>query len=119
MIGNTIKYCLILENNSSKEFHVFSGLNDNSENHLYHKFFVDLSGCTEGEHTYALFRNERDDVVYEFKTPLLDTILHTGDGDVVLSDLNPSTGLMRIGDKVENTNIYDDNKEHTIYYYDN
>lgn len=112
------KFDLVLQNNASKEFFTFTGLTSTSSNHLYYKFEVDIDAA-DGEYTYALFRNERDDVEYEFKTPLLDTILHTGDGDVLLSDLNPSTGLMRIGDKVENTNIYDDNKAHTIYYYDN
>ena len=56
---------------------------------------------------------------YEFKTPLLDTILHYGDDEsIVLRLLQPDTGLLRIGTTIEpeNTYIPDENNDTTFYY---
>ena len=112
------KYDIILQNNASKQNFLFTGLTDASESHLYHKFEVDID-AQEGEYTYAVVYNERDDVQYEFKTPLLDTILHYGeDESIVLRLLQPNTGLLRIGDKVEPANIYDNNSDKPIIFYE-
>lgn len=113
------KYDLILLNSASREFFLFSGLTDTSETHLYHKF-EDLNlDVPDGEYTYCLLRNERDDVVYDFKTPLGDTIIHADDQEIVLKDLQAPTGLLRVGSEIKPTNTYDNNKEKTIFYYDN
>lgn len=111
------KFDVILQNNASKEFLLLSGLTDTSTTHLYHRFEVDIDAA-DGEYTYATVYNTRDDVEYEFKTPLLDTVLHTEDGDVVLRDLQPSTGLLRIGSHIEPVNIYQKDNNNTIFYYD-
>lgn len=122
IIGNI--YDLLIQNNASKESFVFSGLTDESESHLYHKFDLDIS-APEGEYTYAVLKNSRDDVSYELMVPLLDTIVNTAEDSVVLSDLQPSTGLLRIGSDVGTVNIYDNtvesgttNNNDTIFYYD-
>lgn len=111
------KFDVILQNNASKEFILLSGLTDTSTSHLYHRFEVDIDAA-EGEYTYAVQYNTRDDVEYEFKTPILDTVLHTEDGDVVLRDLQPSTGLLRIGSNIEPVNIYQKDNNDTIFYYE-
>lgn len=114
------KYDLLLQNNASKEHFIYSGLTDISTNHLYHQFDVELD-VPDGEYTYVVTVNNRDDVVYELKTPLLSTILHTNDGDVILRDLQPGTGLLQIGDgKPVYDNVYDESEDtKTIFYYDN
>ena len=117
MTGNTAKYDLILMGNASRQFFLLSGLTDTSTTHLYHRFLVEID-AEEGEYTYAVVRNERNDVEYEFKTPLLDTIIHTQDGDVVIRDLQPSTGLMRIGNEIAPVNMYQKDNKNTIFYYD-
>lgn len=117
MSGNTEIYDLILQNNASKEFFLYSGLTDTSTSHLYHKFDVDLD-VPSGEYTYAVIKNTRDDVEYDFKTPILDTIVKADDQEVQLSYLQPCTGLLRVGEEVKQENIYDDNKKQTIYYYE-
>lgn len=117
MTGNTAKYDLILMGNASRQFFLLSGLTDTSTTHLYHRFVVDIDEL-DGEYTYAVVRNERDDVEYEFKTPVLDTILHTQDGDVLLRDLQPSTGLLRIGKDIQPVNKYQKDNNNTIFYYD-
>ena len=115
----TNKYDLLLQNNASKQHFVFSGLTDLSLNHLYHQFEVDIE-VPDGEYTYASFINNRDDVEYELKTPLLDTILHTEEGDVVLRDIQPGTGLLQMGATTDQVNVYDESEDkNTIFYYDN
>ena len=114
------KYDLLLQNNASKEHFIYSGLTDNSTNHLYFQFDVELN-VPDGEYTYVLLKNNRDDVVYELKTPVLSTILHTEEGDVVLRDLQPGTGLLQVGEgKPVYDNVYDETEDtNTIFYYDN
>lgn len=90
------RFDLIIQNNASRQAYVFPGLEDLSDNHLYHKFNAEIE-AEEGEYTYVLIINDRDDVTYDIRVPLLDTILHTEDGDVVIRDLQPATGLLRIG----------------------
>ena len=115
------KYDLLLQNNASKEFFIYSGLTDTGDNHLYYKFNIDLSTLKSAEYTYVVLINNRDDVQYDLNTPILDTILHTGEGDVLLRDLQPSTGLLQIGDGAPvYENVYDDTQDNNlIFYYDN
>lgn len=111
-------YDLLLQNNASKEFFRFSGLTDSSTNHLYYEFELEWD-VPDGEYTYAVYLNTRDDVEIEYKHPLLSSILHTEDGDVVLRDLQPVTGLLRVG-KPSQINEYDGgNETNTVFYYDN
>lgn len=119
MSENKRKFDLLLLNNASREFFLFSGLLDSSENHLYHRFTdLDLD-VPDGEYTYYLLRNERDDVEYDFKTPLGDTIIHADDQEIVLKYLQAPTGLLRVGETIKSANTYDNNKKNTIFYYDN
>lgn len=110
---------LLLQNNASKEFFVYSGLTDTSENHLYYKFNIDLSSLKSAEYTYAVLTNNRDDVEYDLNIPLLMTVIHTGEGDVLLRDLQPDTGLLQIGDGKAVLEYDTDRDNDTIFYYDN
>lgn len=121
-----LKYDVILQNNATKETILYTGLEDSSENHLYHIFDLNLD-LPEGEYTYAALLNMRDDVSYAFKVPLIDSLVHTEDGDTILKYLQPLTGLIRIGDDVVTANIYDDiapesggtnNNNNEIFYYE-
>lgn len=115
---NQPKYTLLLQNNASKEFFTFSGLTNETDSHLFYRFELDLE-LPEGEYTYVVFPCERTDVEYEFKNPLIDTVAHTEDGDVVLRDIQPVTGLLRVGETIVQTNIYDDKENNNVFYYDN
>lgn len=112
------KYDIIIQNNASKQTFLLTGNTDTSESHLYHRFEVEID-APEGEYVYVCVRNDRDDVEYEFKTPLLETIVHVGEDEILLRDLQPSTGLLRVGNEIKEANTYDNNKEKTIFYYDN
>lgn len=122
MAENINKMDLILQNNASKEFFIYSGLTNISTNPLYTEFDIELD-VPEGEYTYATTINNRTDVSYELKTPLLKSILHTEDGDALLADLHPQTGLLQIGEYGKPINIYeeetpDNNNENNIWFYD-
>lgn len=117
------KYDLLLLNSASGEFFLFSGLLDSSDTHLYHRFEDVELDVPDGEYTYALLRNERDDVEYTFKTPLLETELKIGEESAILRDFQPSTGLLRVGAVWEPINIYspvteENNNDTTIFYYE-
>jgi hypothetical protein len=118
---NEKKYDLILVNNASKQFYLYTGLTDSGDSHLYHKFDIDID-APDGEYTFVVVYNTRTDVTYNFKVPVLDTIVHVGDEEIVLRDLQPSTGLLRIGENVDPENVYDETSEKnnptTFYYYD-
>ena len=68
-----------------------------------------------GEYSYAVIFNGRDDVEYEFKNVLLDSVVKTDDGNVLLRDLKPIVGLLRIG-KVKELNEYKGNTTNNYYY---
>lgn len=111
---------LILQNNASKKIYLYKGLENDSENNLYIRFsnFEFVNGEPDGEYTYYLIFNGRNDVVYEFKDTPINTILHTGDGDVKLGDLQPKTGLLRIG-KIAENKAYRNNKADNEFIYRN
>ena len=108
-------YDIIMQNNASREFSILQDLDDKSETPLYFRFEDVVLDVPDGEYTYALVPNDRDDVTYDPKTPILDTIVHTNEGDVVLRFIKPYTGLLRVGN-VEEMNIYDEG--HMEYPYD-
>lgn len=121
-----LKFDIILQNNASKEVFLIKKQENSSEVVDYLLFKdVDLpAGMKPGEYTYAVIYNGREDVYYNFKNDLLETILTTQDGDVKLDKLNPLLGLLTIkgeGSKLmfyeqrEETEYYSQNL--TIYYY--
>ena len=108
---------ILLQNNASREFTILTGLTNTSTTDLYLQFEGIELDVPEGEYTYAVLCNSRYDVQYEAKTPILDTIVHTNDGDVILKDLCPLTGLMRVGTPTVEA-VYD-NSDNNTFYYDN
>lgn len=120
---NTPKYDVILQNNASKEFFLLTELEDKSNNHLYAEFDqVDID-APEGEYTYVMLGHV-EGADFELKTPVLSTILHYETKDVVLKDLHPAIGLLRIG-HITPENTYDTAysggtapADDTIFYYE-
>lgn len=111
-----MEYTLILKNNATSKYEVVDDLENVSVTELYLQFEDVVLDLPDGEYTYAAFVNERDDLTYDFKEDLLSTIITTGeDESIELRDLNPFTGLLRIGD-VKLDLIYDDNNKKEYYY---
>lgn len=109
-------YDLILQNSASKKEYLISGLTD-SGNRLAYVFedFQMPADAPEGEYYGALIYNGRDDVSYNFKDVLLDTILDTEEGSVMLRDLRPEIFLMRYGTFNPDFLSRDGDKEYLYY----
>lgn len=109
---------ILIQNNASKEIFILKQLENVSDSNLYLQFEdVDLPAAVKGgEYTYAVIFNDREDVEYETKSLLLKTVLHTDEGDFILGDLKPITGLLRVGE-IETINQYKKDENKPIYYY--
>lgn len=107
---------LIIQNNASKEVFLISGLTDYSDTSLSYLFknFSMPAAAQDGEYTCVLFRNGREDVVYEFKNDILDSIAHTDEGDIEFKYLRPEVFLMKYG---VNEGAYSYKKSEKIYAY--
>lgn len=99
-------YDIIMQNNASKEFFLLQRLEDAAPTELYLQFNEVELNVPDGEYTYACFVNDREDVRYDYKTPILDTLVHTDEETIVLKNLQPYTGLLRVG-IIGETNLYD------------
>ena len=120
MAENEKIYDIIILNNASKETFLYQGVEDVSDSYLYHEFDIELD-VPEGEYTYVVLKNTRDDVEYDFKTPILDSLVLVDDEKYLLRDFQPGTGLLRIGENIDPVNIYDkesENNNQQIFYYD-
>ena len=106
-------YTLLLKNNSSNAYFHFDKLADYG-NDLFYEINLTITGLPSGEYSYCLFYNERDDVEYDFKNDMLQTLLKTGDGNIRLELLRPETGVLKIEGTTANF-IYRQNKHNFIY----
>lgn len=120
-----MKYRLILQSNASKEFFIFSGLTDSVNNHLYHRFDDLELEIPEGEYTYILVPDQ-EDVEHILRTPLIDSSFIKDGVEKRFSEINPPTGLLRVGDIVPNAifeeqPIFEEQEEENnnkIFYYE-
>lgn len=116
-----MNFDLILLNNASKQVTILTKLENESMNHLYLEFNdVDLD-VPSGEYTYVVIPNDRNDVKYDVKLPILNSVLHTDDGDVLFKDLHPRIGLLKVGlEETDNVYVDDtvDNNNTFLYYED-
>ena len=108
-------YDLIIQNNASREFFLYQGLENRSVTELYIEFNpIDLD-VPDGEYTYACLKNDNSGTTYTFKTPILDTIVHQDEEDIILREKRPYTGLMRVGTPKSDA-VYDDENNTTYFY---
>lgn len=113
-----IEYILIIQNNSTKQSYVFSGLTNANESGYYLKFdnfrsLVEEHNLSDGEYQYALIKDEGYTI--EPKPIILDTIAIKDGVSRTLRQLNASTGILKIGE-VKSSNIYNENKKEYIAY---
>ena len=112
------KYDILLQNNASKEYFIFSGVESTVENNLYVEFddFEMPEKVKNGEYTYAVLRNSLSGVTYNCKNGLMDSLVEYSGQTYQLVDLRPLTGLLRVG-KIEDKNNYQEKPKNKTYYY--
>lgn len=110
-------YDIIIQNNTTRQVFLIRAENTSDDARYLQFEDIDIpSEAKDGEYTYAVIRNDRGDVEYEYNNVLIDSTVKTGDGDIKLKYLSPITGLLRIGE-MEDKNTYRRNNK-IVYYED-
>lgn len=108
---------LIFWNNSTKIAYLFPKKVDLGNDAYYNFRYLDFSDMPSGEYTYAIVRNEREDVEYVESEIPANTLIKTEDGEVHLRDLAYETGIMKLkGENAETQPSYRDKKVEFHYY---
>jgi hypothetical protein len=124
-----MNYTLILQNTVSKDITLYN-LEDFSTG-VYHKFEIELQGEKDGEYEYILFKNEEklpvkinQNNVFESK-PFVPTILVTYTETLTSNTkilctadyqtINPTFGLLVIGDYEKSNLTYNKTSKYTVY----
>lgn len=122
MVTNNLQsimgYTIILQNNAERREFLLTGLKDTNETFMAYIFddFDMPEDAPEGEYTGVLFWDGRKDVEYELNDVILDSICHTGEGDVKVRDLRPEIFLMKYGRGGLDENEYRKKNNDYIYY---
>ena len=110
-----MKFDIIFVNNASKKVKILQKQENVSEDKdclRFEKVELDLP---DGEYTYAVICNVRDDVRYDVKNDLLETIVSTNDGNVPLKVLRPLTGLLMAKNENKKTLFYNPIRRDGVY----
>lgn len=119
-----LKFDIILRNNASNEVKIYQGYSNESDANDYLTFHIDLDGLKDGEYTYAVIVNMRDDVTYTIDEDIKDSMVHTREGDIQLRHLMPFMGLLKIEGEEMQALVYEQrinnegySQNATIYFY--
>ena len=110
-----MKFDIIFMNNASKKVKILQKQENVSEDKdclIFENVELDLP---DGEYTYAVIWNSRDDVRYDVKNDLLETIVMTDEGNVPLKVLRPFTGLLMVKNEGKKTLFYNPTREDGVY----
>ena len=110
-----MKFDIIFMNNASKKVKILQKQENVSEDKdclLFENVELDLP---DGEYTYAAIYNARDDVRYDVKNDLLETIVMTDVGNVPLKVLRPFTGLLMVKNENKKTLFYNPKRKDGVY----
>ena len=110
-----MKFDIIFMNNASKKVKILQkqeNVSDGKDCLLFENVELDLP---DGEYTYAAIFNTRDDVRYDVKNDLLETIVMTDEGNVPLRVLRPFTGLLMVKNEDKKTLFYNPKREDGVY----
>lgn len=110
-----MKFDIIFVNNASKKVKILQKQENVSEDKDYLTFENVELDLPDGEYTYAAIYNDRDDVRYNVKNDLLETIVMTDEGNVPLKVLRPLMGLLMVKNEEKKTLFYNPIKDNGIY----
>ena len=110
-----MNFDIIFVNNASKKVKILQKQENVSEDKDYLCFENVELDLPDGEYTYAAIYNARDDVRYDVKNDLLETIVLTDEGNVPLKVLRPLMGLLMVKNEGKKTLFYNPKKEDGVY----
>lgn len=110
-----MNFDIIFVNNASKKVKILQKQENVSEDKDYLCFENVELDLPDGEYTYAAIYNARDDVRYDVKNDLLETIVLTNEGNVPLKVLRPLMGLLMVKNENKKTLFYNPKKEDGVY----
>ena len=110
-----MNFDIIFVNNASKKVKILQKQENVSQDKDYLCFENVELGLPDGEYTYAAIYNARDDVRYDVKNDLLETVVMTDEGNVPLRVLRPFTGLLMVKNENKKTLFYNPTREDGVY----
>lgn len=110
-----MNFDIIFMNNASKKVKILQKQENVSEDKDYLCFENVVLDLPDGEYTYAAIYNARDDVRYDVKNDLLETIVLTNEGNVPLKVLRPLMGLLMVKNENKKTLFYNPKREDGVY----
>lgn len=110
-----MKFDIIFMNNASKKVKILQKQENVSKDQDYLRFENVHLDLPDGEYTYAAIWNARDDVRYDVKNDLLETVVMTNVGNVPLKFLRPLTGLLMAKNENKKTLFYNPKRKDGVY----
>lgn len=110
-----MSFDIIFVNNASKKVKILQKQENVSEDKDYLSFENVELDLPDGEYTYAAIYNSRDDVRYNVKNDLLETIVLTDEGNVPLKVLRPLIGLLMVKNEEKKTLFYNPTRDNGVY----
>lgn len=110
-----MNFDIIFVNNASKKVKILQKQENVSEDKDYLSFENVELDLPDGEYTYAAIYNSRDDVRYNVKNDLLETIVMTDEGNVPLKVLRPLMGLLMVKNEEKKTLFYNPIRDNGVY----
>ena len=110
-----MKFDIIFMNNASKKVKILQKQENVSEDKDCLRFENVELDLPDGEYTYAVIFNFRDDVRYDVKNDLLETVVLTDEGNVPLKVLRPLMGLLMVKNENKKTLFYNPKREDGVY----
>lgn len=110
-----MNFDIIFVNNASKKVKILQKQENVSEDKDYLSFVNVELDLPDGEYTYAAIYNSRDDVRYNVKNDLLETIVMTDEGNIPLKVLRPLMGLLMVKNEEKKTLFYNPTRENGVY----
>lgn len=110
-----MNFDIIFVNNASKKVKILQKQENVSEDKDYLSFENVELDLPDGEYTYAAIYNSREDVRYNVKNDLLETIVMTDEGNVPLKVLRPLMGLLMVKNEEKKTLFYNPTRDNGVY----
>ena len=110
-----MKFDIIFMNKATTKVKILQSQENVSEDQECLRFENVKLDLPDGEYTYAVICNVRDDVRYDVKNDLLETIVSTNDGNVPLKVLRPLTGLLMAKNENKKTLFYNPIRRDGVY----